>query len=106
VARYLLKVSYTAEGARGLLQEGGPKRKTYVSNLAKKAGAKITSFDYAFGSDDVYVLCEAPGHAEMTALSLAVAGSGAASIETVVLISPAEVDAATKKAIAYRPPGA
>ncbi|MFN8186398.1 MAG: GYD domain-containing protein [Gaiellales bacterium] len=106
MARYLLKVSYTAEGARGLLKEGGTKRKTYVSNLARKAGAKIVTFDFAFGSDDVYLICEAPGHAEMTALSLSVAGSGAASIETVVLISPAEVDAATKKAIAYRPPGA
>ena len=106
MARYLIKVKYSAEGARGLLAEGGTKRKTYVTNLAKKAGVKVVSFDFAFGGYDAYLIIEAPSHADVTALSLSVGGSGAVSLETVVLISAAEVDEAMGKAVAYRPPGA
>ena len=38
--KYLLKASYTAEGARGLLQEGGTKRRqaeTRLNTPSKKA---------------------------------------------------------------------
>ena len=40
------------------------------------------------------------------AVGLTVAAAGAASIRTVVLISPEEIDAAAKKTVEYRPPGA
>jgi hypothetical protein len=38
-------------------------------------------------------------------MALAVNQSGAASTSTVVLLTPEEMDAATKKAVSYRPPG-
>lgn len=104
--RLLLKVNYTAEGAKGLLQDGGTKRKRVVSDLIKKAGGKLVSFDYAFGEHDAYLIVETPSVADATALSLSVAASGAVTIQTVVLISPEEVDEAAKKEVAYRPPGA
>jgi hypothetical protein len=45
-----------------------------------------------------------PGHAAAAAASLAVAASGAASLSTVVLLTPEELDAATKLSATYRPP--
>jgi hypothetical protein len=44
-----------------------------------------------------------PGHAAAAAASLAVAASGA-SLSTVVLLTPEELDAATKLSATYRPP--
>jgi uncharacterized protein with GYD domain len=40
------------------------------------------------------------------AISLAVNSSGAVKLKTIPLISAEEMDAAAKKQIAYRPPGA
>ena len=42
----------------------------------------------------------------MAALSLTTGGSGAVSVRTTVLITPEEIDEATKKSVAYRAPGA
>jgi hypothetical protein len=36
---------------------------------------------------------------------MTVAGSGAATVQTVVLLSPEEIDKAAGHTIAYRPPG-
>jgi hypothetical protein len=38
-------------------------------------------------------------------LNIAVAATGSITGETVVLLSPEEIDTATKKGAAYRPPG-
>ena len=41
----------------------------------------------------------------MTAVALATNASGAVHLSTTVLLTPAEVDAATKKPVNYTPPG-
>ncbi len=104
--RYLLKASYTAAGAKGVLEEGGTARRTTIENLAAGMGGSIETFDFAFGDTDVYVIAEMPDHATAAAISMAVGASGAASIETVVLVTPEEIDEAAKKSVGYRPPGA
>jgi len=104
--RYLFQVSYTADGIRGLLKEGGSSRRAMVADLAGKMGGSIESFYYAFGDDDVYVIAEVPDHETAAAISFAVSASGAATFKTVVLLTPEEIDAATKKSVGYRPPGA
>ena len=43
---------------------------------------------------------------ELAALAATIAASGAAALETVELLTPQEVDAAAKKTVTYRPPGA
>jgi hypothetical protein len=40
------------------------------------------------------------------AISLAVAAAGAAHLETVLLVTPEEMDTAARKTVDYRPPGA
>ena len=104
--KYLLKVSYSTEGARGLLKEGGTSRRDLVTKLVEAAGGKVEAFYFAFGDEDAYALLDLPDHATVTALSLTVSGSGAAAITTIVLLTPEELDAASKQKIDYRPPGA
>jgi uncharacterized protein with GYD domain len=103
--RYLYKASYTAEGAKGVLKEGGSSRRAAISEMAEKAGGKVEAFYYAFGDCDVYVIAEAPDNASAASISLAVGASGAARIETVVLLTPEEIDQAAKASVAYRAPG-
>jgi uncharacterized protein with GYD domain len=61
---------------------------------------------YAFGESDVYGIVEFPDQATAAAVALTVAASGAVGIKTTVLLTPEEVDAAAKKSVNYRPPGA
>ena len=107
MAKYLISASYSAEGVKGLLADGGTKRREVLENLINGMGGSMESFYYAFGSDDIYVILDLPDHATMTALSLAVAASGSiSSVNTTVLITPEEVDEAVQKTVNYTPPGA
>jgi hypothetical protein len=66
----------------------------------------VESFYLAFGTTDVYVVVDAPGHETMAAIAGTVTSTGALSdYETVVLLSPAEVDRAAEIAVDYTPPG-
>ena len=104
--KYLVQASYTAEGAKGLIKEGGSSRRTKITELAKSLGGKLEAFYFAFGEHDVYTIFDAPDTVTAAALALAVNASGAVRLKTVVLITPEEVDQAAKKTVAYRPPGA
>ena len=106
MARYLWKVSYTAEGAKGLIAEGASSRKATIQKLIKAQGGKLTSFDFALGEDDAYVIAEVPSVVDVAAVSLAVAAGGGARVKTVELLTPAQMDEAAAKNVSYRAPGA
>ncbi len=103
--KYLFQASYTVEGIKGLLKEGGTSRSQTIAQLAEKSGGRLESFYYAFGEDDVFAIVDLPDHATASAMSLTITGSGTVKVKTVVLMTPAELDAAAKKTIDYRPPG-
>jgi uncharacterized protein with GYD domain len=103
--KYLCQASYTADGTKGLLKEGGSKRKAMVEEMTKAAGGKIEAFYYAFGDSDVYLIVDAPDQATVAAISMAVNASGAVTLKTTVLLTPQEVDQAAKKLVKYRSPG-
>ncbi len=103
--KFLLKASYTAEGVKGLLREGGTSRRSTIEELARNLGGSIDAFYYAFGDDDTYVICDFPDNATAVALSAAANASGAVKLTTIPLIAPEEVDEATQKTVDYRPPG-
>ena len=67
--KYLLEVSYTAEGARGVLKEGGSSRVKVVEALTKELGGKLEAFYFAFGKNDVYVIVDAPDNVSVAAVS-------------------------------------
>jgi uncharacterized protein with GYD domain len=101
----MIKARYTADGSKGLLEEGGTKRRTAVAQACKSAGIKLESFYFALGVDDAFVVVDAPDHATVAAMALAVSGTGAVEMETVVLLTPEELDEAAKKTVKYRAPG-
>ena len=104
--KYMIKASYNADGAKGLLKEGGTVRRAVVQKIIEGAGGKLESFYFAYGDDDAYVIVDMPDAATGIAVSLAVNASGAVRLSTIPLITPEEIDQASKKAVAYRAPGA
>jgi uncharacterized protein with GYD domain len=104
--KFMIKASYTAEGARGLLKEGGTGRRTAVQKLVEGVGGKVEAFYYAYGDADAYIIVDVPDANAGLAISLAVNASGAVRLSTIPLITPEEIDAAGKKSVAYRAPGA
>lgn len=105
MAKYLFQVSYTAQGAKGLLEGGGTKRRAAADQAAKSVGGKVEAFYFAFGDSDAFVIADLPDHASASAVSLAVGASGGGHCKTIVLMTPEEVDQATKKSVTYTAPG-
>ena len=105
MAKYLYQVNYVGEGVKGVLAKGGSARKTAATSAIKSAGGKVEAFYFAFGDFDAYMIVDMPDHASATSLALTVNASGAVAVKTVVLVTAEEVDAATKKKMAYRAPG-
>ena len=103
--RFMFKVSYSKEGMQGVIKEGAASRRTAIEKMAAEMGGSISSFDFAFGDIDLYVISEMPDEITAAAVATAVAGSGAGTIETVVLLSAEDIDAAIGKHAPYRPPG-
>jgi uncharacterized protein with GYD domain len=106
MAKFLIKASYNTEGIRGVLKGGGSARVTAVEKALAGLGGSVESFYFGFGGSDVYVVVEVPGNVEAAAMAATVGASGAmASYETVVLLTPEEIDQAAKAAVDYSPPG-
>jgi uncharacterized protein with GYD domain len=103
--KYLFEVSYSPEGAKGILKEGGSKRRQVVEAALKAHGGKLEAFYFAFGKDDAYLIVDVPDQISVIATSLTVNASGAASVKTTVLLTPEEIDQASKKSTSYTPPG-
>ena len=104
---YLLRASYTADGAKGLLAEGGSSRIAQATALMESLGGRIECLYFAFGADDIVGIAEMPDSASAAAASLTVSSTGMASVPLTPLMTPEELDAASEKAggANYRPPG-
>lgn len=105
MSKYMFQASYTIEGLKGLFKDGGSKRKEALKEAVTGMGGNLEMFYYAFGQDDVYGIADMPDNVSCAALSLVITASGAAKVKTVVLLTPEEIDQATKKSVTYRPPG-
>jgi uncharacterized protein with GYD domain len=105
MAKYLVVASYTADGAKGLMKDGGTKRRQAAEQAVKSVGGKLEAFYFAFGETDAYVIVDAPDHASVAAMSLTIAATGAVRTKTIVLLTPEELDQASKKGTTYQPPG-
>ena len=65
--KYLFTGSYTAEGARGVLKEGGTGRREATEKLVASLGGTLDAFYFAFGADDFYLIADLPGNAAAAA---------------------------------------
>ena len=103
--KYLLQVNYTADGAKGLIKDGGSVRRSAAQKAAESLGGRVESMYFAFGDTDAYVIAEMPDHASTAAITLALVASGGTTARTTVLLTPEEMDQAARKSPAYQPPG-
>jgi len=103
--KYLSRFSYSTDGLKGLLKDGGSKRRAAAEEVARSVGARVEAYYFTFGEDDGILILDAPDNVSAAAISLAVNATGAARISTSVILTPEEIDAATKKSVSYRPPG-
>ena len=104
--KMLIKATYSSEGAKGLLKEGGTSRRTAVQKAVEGLGGKVDAFYYAYGEADAYLIVDLPDATSGIALSLTVNATGAVHLSTIPLITPEEIDQASKKKPKYRAPGA
>jgi uncharacterized protein with GYD domain len=103
--KYLVYGTYTEEGLKGVLEDGGTKRRDVAPRLVESLGGTMEAFYFAFGHSDLYVIADLPDNVSMVALSGVVAAAGGFSPTTVVLLTPEEIDAAVEKSAEYTPPG-
>jgi uncharacterized protein with GYD domain len=103
--KYLFQVNYVGEGVKGLLKDGGSKRRAAVEQLYKSLGVTLESFYYAFGDTDLYIIADIPNHATAAAGVLTVTATGTVTCKTTVLLTPEEIDDAAKIKPTYSAPG-
>ena len=94
--RFLFEASYTVEGVKGLRRQGGSGRREAVAKAAQSVGGRLEHFYFA--------VADLPDNESAAAFALAVSEAGGASVRTVVLLTPEEVDAAARHSVEYRPP--
>lgn len=105
MAKFMLIGSYTADGAKGVLKEGGSGRREAARRAIESAGGTLESFYFGFGTDDYYVTVDFSSHADAAAAALTIGASGSSRARTIVLLTPEEIDAASQRTIDFRPPG-
>ncbi len=103
--KYLIQVSYTAEGLKGLIKEKASARKTAVDKAFASVGGKVECFYYSFGEHDAVLIVDVPDNIAAAALSLAVTAAGFVRTRTTPLLTIDETDKALQKSVTYHGPG-
>ena len=106
MAKYMMKASYTVDGTKGLMKDGGSARRAAVQKMIEGLGGTLECFYYTFGEPDAFAIIDVPDTVSVAAASLAINATGGARVSTIVLLTPEQIDEAAKKSVSYRPPGA
>jgi uncharacterized protein with GYD domain len=73
--------------------------------MVEELHGKLEAFYYAFGTSDVFLIVDVPDAVTAAALSLTDNQGGTVHLKTHVLMTPEEIDQASKKSVNYRAPG-
>lgn len=103
--RYLVRGSYTTDGIKGVLKEGGSSRRKAVEDAVKAMGGKLEAFYFALGEDDVVSIVEGPDNVTAATFAMGIGATGTVRITTTVLLTPEEIDQASKKVLQFRAAG-
>ena len=103
--KYLFHGSYTESGLKGLIKEGGTKRREAITKAVESTGGKLEALYFAYGNDDFYFIADNPDPISAITGSLLSNATGTVRLKTTVLITPEEVDEAVKRTLDWRPPG-
>jgi uncharacterized protein with GYD domain len=105
MTKYLFEANYVGDGIKGLMREGGTRRRDAVVEALKSVGGSLDSFYYAFGDTDVLGVFDIPDQANAAALSLMINSTGAVNLHLKPLMTPEDIDEAAKRTPSYRAPG-
>lgn len=106
MGRYLFQGTYTHEGVKGVLKDGGSGRRQAIETAIKSIGGKLEAVYFAFGETDIYVIVDGLDQRQALAFSMGVGATGTVgNLRTTVLLTPEEVDEAAKTTMSYRAPG-
>jgi uncharacterized protein with GYD domain len=105
MTKYLFQGNYVGQGIKGLMQEGGSKRREAVAQALESVGGSLESIYFAFGETDVLGVFDIPDQADAAALSLMINSSGAVKLRLTPLLTCEDLDAAAARTPSYRPPG-
>ncbi|MEV6365783.1 GYD domain-containing protein [Micromonospora sp. WP24] len=106
MAKFLLKSTYTVDGVKGLMKDGGSKRAAAATKAIEGLGGRVESLSFGLGEHDTYVVCELPDHKTAAALAIAIRAAGGVDTRVTPLLTPEEVDEATRQQLKYQSPGA
>jgi uncharacterized protein with GYD domain len=103
--KFMFTGQYSAGGLKGSLEEGFAAREATVTKMIESMGGTVEGFYWTYGKNDIVTIIE--GTQEM-ALAIALAVSSdpdSVQIETMPLLTAADLDAALAKLPQYRGPG-
>ena len=103
--KYLFYGSYSTEGYREMMEEGGSSRIEAAKQALSSVGGSLEAFYFSFGEYDFYIIVDLPDDVITTAITLAGNTSGMFNIHGVSLLTPEELDEAVKLNVDFRPPG-
>ena len=103
--KYLIQAYYTAAGMKGILAKGGTSRREAVEKMLADVGGTLESFHFAFGFADAFVIVDVPDNITAAAVGIMVGASGMTTAQTIVLLTPEEIDRAAAVKATYVPPG-
>ena len=93
------------QGLKGLLNEGGSKRRAVVEQLATEMGGNLEAFYFAFGSDDFVIIIDLPSDIDMTATAIVAQASGTVKSRVTVLVTPGGYGPSGAKKSQFSPAG-
>lgn len=106
MSKYLVRVSFNAEGARDLLtKKKGSGLRAAVAKLNEALGGRVEAYYFAFGEDDVVGIADLPDNMAAASLSVAANAAGLVRLKMTPLITVEEMDRAIEKSAALPVPG-
>jgi uncharacterized protein with GYD domain len=105
VPKFLLQSTYTVDGLKGLINDGGTKRAKVVQQTIEASGGQLESIHFSFAERDTYVLCELPDHKTAAGVAIAIRAAGGLDTRITPVLTAEEVDEATRVNANYQPPG-
>jgi uncharacterized protein with GYD domain len=103
--KFLIEVSYTAEGFKGLQKDKAAGRTAAVKNALKAVDGQLECLYWCLGDRDAIAICELPNTVAASALAAAISASGLVRTKTTALLTAQEMDTALAKSITYQAPG-
>jgi uncharacterized protein with GYD domain len=103
--KFLVQGSYSVDGVKGVLKEGGTGRRTAVDSAVKALGGELESMYFAFGDNDVVAIIDVPDNVTLAALTMGIGSTGTVRLATTVLLTAEEIDQASKKVLKFRAAG-